>query len=331
MEAQYHLLWPNMTISINPGFPNLSIDVWNPDGPTHTSGISEQYFAPGVTEAFARELIEFNAQVGAEDDALTSSVQRGLAGGLPDRGRFLTNSEHLVVHFQKLVAAAVTGGAEATARVVGADARPVTGVAAVMPTGEWLADADMNAYRALEVVRVERESDCITSFYLRPADGSAPLAWQPGQFRRSGSVCPASRRPRSGRTRCRRARTRRAIASRFAGPIRAACRASCTSTRAPVPGGGHGAAREVLLDRSSERPVVLLSAGVGATPMIAIAEHIVADGERTGRFRPIVFAHGARMAARTRLARTCARWRLVTRQCRCTWRTAGRRRATDLA
>ena len=29
-QAQYHLLWPNVTININPGFPNLSIDVWVP-------------------------------------------------------------------------------------------------------------------------------------------------------------------------------------------------------------------------------------------------------------------------------------------------------------
>ena len=142
VEAQYHLLWPNVTISINPGFPNLSIDVWNPDGPAHTSGISEQYFAPGVTEEFARELIDFNAQVGAEDDALTSSVQRGLAGGLPDRGRFLANSEHLVVHFQKLVAAAVMGGAEAAARVADGHDRPVTSITGVTPTGERLADSE---------------------------------------------------------------------------------------------------------------------------------------------------------------------------------------------
>jgi choline monooxygenase len=116
-QSQYHLLWPNTTISINPGFPNLSIDTWIPDGPTATRGFSEQYFAPGVSAEFARELTAFNKQVGAEDDELTSSVQRGLAGGLPERGRFLTRSEHLVIHFQKLVAAAVGGapGAEGSA------------------------------------------------------------------------------------------------------------------------------------------------------------------------------------------------------------------------
>jgi hypothetical protein len=33
--------WPNFTLSINPGFPNLSVDVWIPDGPDHTTGSSE--------------------------------------------------------------------------------------------------------------------------------------------------------------------------------------------------------------------------------------------------------------------------------------------------
>jgi choline monooxygenase len=108
-QSQFHLLWPNTTISINPGFPNLAIDVWIPDGPGATRGFSEQYFAPGVDPEFARELIAFNRQVGAEDDALTVSVQRGLTGGLPEYGRLLPASEALVIHFQKLVAAAVLG------------------------------------------------------------------------------------------------------------------------------------------------------------------------------------------------------------------------------
>ena len=109
VQSQYHLLWPNMTISINPGFPNLSIDIWMPDGPNATKGFSEQYFAPGVTEEFAQELIAFNKEVGAEDDLLTDAVQLGLLAGIPERGRLLTNSEHLVVHFQKLAVAAMSG------------------------------------------------------------------------------------------------------------------------------------------------------------------------------------------------------------------------------
>jgi choline monooxygenase len=108
-QSQYHFLWPNVTININPGFPNLSIDVWTPDGPNATKGLSEQFFGPGVSEDFARSLVAFNKQVAAEDDALTDSVQRGLLGGIPETGRFLTNSEHLVVHFQKMIVEAVGG------------------------------------------------------------------------------------------------------------------------------------------------------------------------------------------------------------------------------
>ena len=110
-RSQYHLLWPNLTININPGFPNLSVDVWMPDGPNATKGFSEQYFAPGVSEEFAQSLIAFNEQVAEEDEHLTDSVQRGLLGGLPERGRLLASSEHLVIHFQKMVARAVSGRA----------------------------------------------------------------------------------------------------------------------------------------------------------------------------------------------------------------------------
>ena len=53
-QAQYHFLWPNLTISINPGHPNLSLDVWMPDGPDRTRGFSEHYFGPDVPERARR-------------------------------------------------------------------------------------------------------------------------------------------------------------------------------------------------------------------------------------------------------------------------------------
>jgi choline monooxygenase len=106
-EAQYHYVWPNLTISINPGPPNLSLDVWLPDAPERTRGFSEHYFGPGVSEPDMSAMVEFNRQVGREDDALTDSVQRGLRAGLPAESRLLTQSEHLVIHFQALVRAAL--------------------------------------------------------------------------------------------------------------------------------------------------------------------------------------------------------------------------------
>ena len=45
----------------------------------------------------------FNEQVALEDDRLTDSVQCGLDGGLPERGRFLPESEKLVVAFLRKV------------------------------------------------------------------------------------------------------------------------------------------------------------------------------------------------------------------------------------
>jgi choline monooxygenase len=134
-------LWPNTTISINPGFPNLSIDVWIPDGPNGTKGFSEQYFAPGVTEEFAQELIAFNKEVGAEDDLLCSSVQRGLLGGIPERGRFLTNSEHLVVQFQKLIVDAMTGQPAAPAAAIMSATPAVSRTVPVLPDASAAPDS----------------------------------------------------------------------------------------------------------------------------------------------------------------------------------------------
>jgi choline monooxygenase len=108
-EVQYHLLWPNLTLCINPGPPNLVLDVWLPDGPDRTTGFSEHYFGPNVPAEVVEEIIAFNAQVSAEDEPLMSSVQRNLRCGIPDRGRFLVDPEQLCIHFQKLVLGALNG------------------------------------------------------------------------------------------------------------------------------------------------------------------------------------------------------------------------------
>ena len=107
-QSQYHFLWPNLTFNINPGHPNLSLDLWLPDGPDFTRGFTEQYFGPDVPDDWAEQLMAFNKEVGDEDDALTNAVQVGMKSGLPPRGRFLTNAEQLPIHFERLVLAALT-------------------------------------------------------------------------------------------------------------------------------------------------------------------------------------------------------------------------------
>jgi ferredoxin-NADP reductase/phenylpropionate dioxygenase-like ring-hydroxylating dioxygenase large terminal subunit len=292
-ESQYHLLFPNMTININPGFPNLSIDVWMADGPNATKGFSEQYFAPGVTEEFAGDLIAFNKEVGAEDDVLTDSVQRGLLGGLPERGRFLTNSEHLVVHFQKLIVDAVTGGEAALLPAAAAAAPALSRTIPLLPDASAVPDSERNAYFELEVARVEPESEIIRSFYLRRTDGKPLEPWIAGQFLPIRVAVPGQSQPV----------LRTFTLSTTPNPdhyrlsIRRGGEHSLVS-RHLHENGKPGLRIEAMTPRGKfvltpgERPVVFVSGGVGITPMIAMANQIVEDGRRTGKFRPVWFVHG---------------------------------------
>ena len=303
-----------MTININPGFPNLSVDTWIPDGPNSTKGFSEQYFAPGVSEEFAQELIAFNKEVGAEDGVLIGSVQRGLLGEIPDRGRFLTNSEHLVVHFQKLVVDAVTGQPATPVAGVAIAAPAVSRTIPLLPDASAVHDSERNAYVDLEIFKVEPESEIISSFYLRRTDGKPLEPWVAGQFLPirgtiPGHAQPALRtytlstmpNPDHYRLSIRRG-DGHALVSRF---LHANGKPGLR-IEAATPRG------KFTLIPASERPVVFVSGGVGITPMIAMAGHIVEEGRRTGKFRPVWFIHGTNNGRVPRLWQACPRVRWPT-------------------
>jgi len=284
-QAQYHVLWPNFTISINPGFPNLSVDVWMPDGPNCAKGFSERYFGPGVSAAFAEELTAFDEQVGAEDDELTDSVQHGLLSGLPERARFLTGADHLPIEFQKLVVQSLAAGAR------GETLHPRDGA---KPTREVLvsADASRNEYAEHDVFAVQDEAEGIKSLYLRPADGTEPAAHETGQFLPIRLTMPGQ--PPLLRT----------YTISDAGhqdfyrlTIKREGAASNYLHDHAVPGFKLEAAMprgKFVLDQSSDRPVVLISGGIGITPMMAITTFLLAEGRRTAKFRTIHFFHCAR-------------------------------------
>jgi phenylpropionate dioxygenase-like ring-hydroxylating dioxygenase large terminal subunit len=107
ITAQYHLLWPNFTLNIDPGPGNMSVDVTRPAGPERCAGFTECFFYEEVPDETAKQMIEFGAQVGREDAALVESVQQGLSSGMVPHGRLLLSSEHLIQHFQRLVADAL--------------------------------------------------------------------------------------------------------------------------------------------------------------------------------------------------------------------------------
>ncbi len=106
--GQFAYLWPNFTLVQNPGPPNLMAFYFVPKGPEQTVVVSEYYFGPEAPEQVIRDMVDFNFQVGAEDQRLVESVQRGMVSGKVPQGRLLLDSEKLIQHFQRLVHRAVT-------------------------------------------------------------------------------------------------------------------------------------------------------------------------------------------------------------------------------
>jgi phenylpropionate dioxygenase-like ring-hydroxylating dioxygenase large terminal subunit len=106
-EGQFHLIWPNTGINVFPGRANLSIGPILPLAPERTRRILDYFFAPGETEEWIAEFLEFDDQVGAEDARLVESVQRGAGSGAIPEGRLLPESEQLVAAFQARLREAV--------------------------------------------------------------------------------------------------------------------------------------------------------------------------------------------------------------------------------
>jgi phenylpropionate dioxygenase-like ring-hydroxylating dioxygenase large terminal subunit len=102
-RGQFHFLWPNLTLNMMPGQPNLSIGPIVPTGPETTARFLDYFVGPDVEQAWIDEMLEFDDQVGAEDRILVERVQKGLRGGGVEHGRLMGDSERLIAHFQSLL------------------------------------------------------------------------------------------------------------------------------------------------------------------------------------------------------------------------------------
>jgi choline monooxygenase len=102
-RGQFHFLWPNVTINVMPGHPNLSIGPIVPTGPERTARFLDYFVGPEVEQAWIDDMLEFDEQVGAEDRVLVERVQKGLRGGGSEHGRLMGDSERLIAHFQGLL------------------------------------------------------------------------------------------------------------------------------------------------------------------------------------------------------------------------------------
>ncbi|WP_258130625.1 NO-inducible flavohemoprotein [Achromobacter anxifer] len=152
-------------------------------------------------------------------------------------------------------------------------------------------------WRAFRVVGKQRESAEITSFYLAPADGGAVPAYRPGQYVSVRVFVPelGLMQPRQyslsdapGQDRLRISVKREAggadtPAGRVSNALHDRLEEGGVIDVAPPQGDFH-------LREEGNAPVVLLSGGVGLTPMVSILNHLVGLNDE----RQIRFVHGCR-------------------------------------
>ncbi|HJV40871.1 pyridoxamine 5'-phosphate oxidase family protein [Caulobacter sp.] len=185
-----------------------------------------------------------------------------------------------------------------------------TGAWSPQRKGDWAA----RDYKSLRVTRIVDETPLVRSLWLERADGAAPPSFKPGQFLTVRLPDAPGRLVRTytlsdapdGRA-YRLSIKRQGAASTWLH------QAKVGDLLEALPPNG-----DFMLDEQSSRPIVMISAGIGVTPMIAMLNGLLAQGT-SRRDRPIWFFHGARSrrehAFAEHLARQAARHdalRLVT-------------------
>ena len=107
-------VWPNFTIWIYPGEPNLSVLQMNPDAVETCIEYQDWFTLGGEVTPQLKDAIAYQKDVlQPEDIGLCESVQRGLHSLGYNQGRFIVDeeltelSEHAVHHFQRMVAEAL--------------------------------------------------------------------------------------------------------------------------------------------------------------------------------------------------------------------------------
>ena len=167
-------------------------------------------------------------------------------------------------------------------------------------TGSWdeverslLAERRRNEWRRFKVIESVAEGSSIRSFMLEPDDGGGVASYQPGQY------LPIRIPPDAGGAPLIRTYTlsdapdgrRYRISVRRQGAASAwlhqhAVQGSTLEAMAPR--------GDFVFESDSTRPVALVSAGVGITPMLAMLNSLLVNEGRTRHHAPIFFIHGAR-------------------------------------
>ncbi|WP_420996606.1 pyridoxamine 5'-phosphate oxidase family protein [Cupriavidus sp. 30B13] len=180
-------------------------------------------------------------------------------------------------------------------------------------TGSWEEAAERlkaaalaDAWRPFRVTKIVEESTLIRSFHLQPADDAGLVPHQAGQHLPIRVTPPCCTRPVI--------RTYTISVAPSDGLYRISVKreglvsghlhrslqvGSLIEARAP--------AGQFVVDAAERRPAVLLAAGVGVTPLLAMLRHIVYEGLRKRGVRPTWIFHAARSLAERAFAKEIAR------------------------
>ncbi len=159
---------------------------------------------------------------------------------------------------------------------------------------ELEAKQECNRYRDYEVFDVQRESRDIKSYYLRRADGGDLPTFEPGQFLPIQAQIPGVDQPVTRtytlsdtpnaeffRLSIKDEGDSGLVSHHFHNDVAPGSRIAALPPRG-----------KFVPDVAGDRPVVLLSAGVGVTPMIAMAKALACSDGDPGGSRRIFFLHG---------------------------------------
>ncbi|MEL6268121.1 MAG: FAD-binding oxidoreductase, partial [Pseudomonadota bacterium] len=168
-----------------------------------------------------------------------------------------------------------------------------------LATGDWAAadaalaaEADRLAWRPFRVVRVARESSEIRSVWLEPADGRGIAAHRPGQhlpIRLTVAGEPVMRTYTLSSAhdgRAYRLSVKREAEGRASRAIHDLAPGDVIEAQAPR--------GNFVLEEGTGRPIVMISAGVGITPMLAMVESLLVHEGRNRHTAALRLIHGAR-------------------------------------
>ena len=188
--------------------------------------------------------------------------------------------------------------------------------------GDWAqadarmqADAARNQWRPFRVAKIRDESSVIRSFYLEPADGMAQASFQAGQFLTVRATPKDAQKPQTRTYTLSSApgddMYRISVKREEGGAMSTHLHDSVQvgdllETKAPK-----GA---FYLDANERRPAVLIAAGVGITPIMSMARHVMNEGRRSRHYRPLTIFHAVQKHRPARLLQgnasngTAKRW-----------------------